>query len=423
MASASGLAELGVGAGQGDGGGQAARHLAGEAGARTAPPGAAWAARLGQHLASSASASPARRPWRTARPAGPSRSVQARSARQRRAQVLGRGDGQDEVGSRPRSARSSVARDRRVQRHAGQEQGVLVRRVDRLDHLRPPAPTASASRPARRADLGQGRAPGAGADHADGLQASLMPWLPCGRGRGSGWASGGGLVQRPARPGDRVQAVDQARGQPLGAGQGDHGGVVGAVGQRRGGEGEAVRGRERRSRAARTAPLAATPPATTKRQAAPSWRVGVDAPWPARCARPAGGRWRAWTAAARSRRSISVVRPLGQARGGGLQAGEREVAALAAQQGAGQGKRAGVAALAPAAPAPGRRDRAGPAPWRSCRRPRRPRRRWSSPAAGRRPTPATSSSWQWPPETSSSRNGIGDVRRPAGPRRRGPPGG
>ena len=140
------------------------------------------------------------------------------------------------------------------------------------------ASTTSASRahrswprPARAADLGQGRAPGAAADDAGGavIAHALAPLRP---GTWVGLALGGGLVQRPARPGHGVQAVDQALGQALGAGQGDHGGVVGAIGQRRGEEVEAV-GLAARSlqRTARTARLAATPPATTKRSPACPW--------------------------------------------------------------------------------------------------------------------------------------------------------
>ncbi len=98
---------------------------------------------------------------------------------------------------------------------------------------------------------------------------------------------------------------------------------------------------------------------------------------------------------------------LGEARGGGLQPGEGEVAALAAHERPRQYEALRSRRPAPAAPAPVRPGRAGRAPWRSCRTPRRPRRPSSSPAACSAPTPAICSSWQWPPETSSSRNGYG----------------
>ena len=113
----------------------------------------------------------------------------------------------------------------------------------------------------------------------------------------------------------------------------------------------------------------------------------------------------AWAAAARSRRSASLVRSCGEAGGGGLEAGEGEVAARAAEQGAGQGEAFGVAALRQAlqrrAGRIGEAERAADLVERLAGRVVDGR---AQPAAGadRR---ATSSSWQWPPDTSSSRKG------------------
>jgi hypothetical protein len=97
------------------------------------------------------------------------------------------------------------------------------------------------------ADLGQRRAPGAAAD--DAAFAAAHAFAPL---RPALWvgAPRGGLVQRPARAGHGVQAVGEPERQPLGAGQRDHGGVVGAVGERRGGEAEAARRRGRLQRRA-----------------------------------------------------------------------------------------------------------------------------------------------------------------------------
>ena len=235
---------------------------------------------------------------------------------------------------------------------------------------------------------------------------ALTPWLPCGRGRGWGWRRAAASSSGQRGRADRVQAVDQPGRQPLGAGQRDHGGVVGAVGQRRGGEGEAAAPSASASSAARTA------------------RVGRD---------PAGDHEAsiARRMCAPRRASMARSRALGELAGDGGLDGGGEVAAVglgrravSARRAAavfrpeneksqpsrpsrarGRGKRRGIAALGQPLQRRAAGIGAGPAPWRSCRTPRRRRRRWSSPAARQAPTPATSSSWQWPPETSSSRNG------------------
>ena len=128
-----------------------------------------------------------------------------------------------------------MARIAGVEGDPRQEQRVFVRVADGVHDLGLPRPEQRRQTGAG-ADLGQGRAPGPAADDPDGLRL-LTPWPPCGRQHAWDWP-GGGLVQRPARPRDRVQTVGEAQAQPFGAGQGDHGGVVRAVGQGRSVEGE-----------------------------------------------------------------------------------------------------------------------------------------------------------------------------------------
>jgi len=93
------------------------------------------------------------------------------------AQVLGRGDRQDEVaGGQVRQVGGGV--DALVESHAGQEQGVLAPGPDTVDHLRLTG-LQDDRHAGPGADLGQGGAPGAGADDARMVEGhALAPLRP-----------------------------------------------------------------------------------------------------------------------------------------------------------------------------------------------------------------------------------------------------
>ncbi len=286
------------------------------------------------------------------------------------------------------------------------------------DHLGLPRPERGVEA-GPGADLGQGRAPGAAADDAGRLAHALAPLRP------AAWVGSAGRRPRPAasaggprRRGRRSAPAPAARRRP-------------GRSWRRCRCSRPAAGRGRRSRARRASCLQRRAHRAVGGDAAGHDEAPIAAPvgarhrppWPGRCARRAGGRWRAWTAAARSRRSVSSVSPVGQPRGGGLQAGEGEVAVLAAQQRARQGKAGRVAALRQPFQRRAAGIGAGPGPRRSCRRPRRRRRRWSSPAARQAPTPGDVQQLAMAAGDQQQQERIGRCRRPAAPRRRGPPGG
>ena len=161
---------------------------------------------------SSSSASPARSPWRRAPPAG-----RRRKSRPKRWSGSARkcwAGARPAPGRRRRGRRESpVARDRRRPAlHPGRKSGLAWSRGDRLARLRLARPQLYAKARAG-ADLGQGRAPGPGADHPDAGESGAHALAPLRPGLWVGLVQGGGLVQRPARPADRVQPVGQAQRQ------------------------------------------------------------------------------------------------------------------------------------------------------------------------------------------------------------------
>ena len=85
-------------------------------------------------------------------------------------------------------------------------------------------------RPARAVTLASAVPQRAAAEHRDAVEGHCEPpccdVLP-------GCASAGDLFERPARTGREVERIGQAQRQPLGAGPGDHGAVVGAKLRRR----------------------------------------------------------------------------------------------------------------------------------------------------------------------------------------------
>ena len=221
-----------------------------------------------------------------------------------------------------------MARDPRIQRHAGQEHACSRARCGRSPPPPARAPTAApGGRRARR--LRQRGAPGPAADHADAVQRSRLGSLAARHVGGRGRAPRPGPAASAAAPAASSASTRPAR-QPLGAGERDHRGVVGAVGERRRQEGEALR--VARSPAAARAPRRWPPRRRRRRTAGRGRRARRVAPHrPDRAVRQLAARSRPARPRRRRARSCSSLRALGQPRGGGLQAGEGEVAALAAR--------------------------------------------------------------------------------------------
>ena len=314
--------------------------------------------------------------------------------RQRRstlAQKLRRHREQRRVGAGSRLSEVAGRGDRRVERDAGQEQRVLVARVDRGDDVGVARPDRGVAAGAARGER-QGRAPGAGADDRQ----------PRHRGASIPWAAGSsGQRGRPARRADR----NEPSAQPLDPGPGDHRAVIGAERRRRRDEGEPGIAGERG-------------------EPRPQPGIGGDA---------AGGdeacALRVFVAERRTAIARAVDQRVADRRldrrgevGDGLRIGrvrgedaprsavlrpENEKSQpVAAQHRAGQREAARIARCAPRARSPGRRDRPGPAAWRSCRRPRRRRRRWWCRAGGSAPTPARREAGNARPTPAAAGRGI-----------------
>ena len=134
--------------------------------------------------------------------------------------------------------------------------------VDRARPPRPRAPRAAAPGPARAATWASA-VPQAPPPSTPTV--AVTPWRPLRPGTWVGLASAAASSSGQRGRADGVQAVDHARRQPLGAGQRDHRGVVGAVCSG-GAANEKPLAVASASSRARTARFAATPPATTKRR-------------------------------------------------------------------------------------------------------------------------------------------------------------
>ena len=381
---------------QRDGGRQAARHLRRRSWGRTAPP--AWRPRrLSASTCVISFSEPCSMPLAQSTTGMPSRACGANS-RSTGAQMLRRRGGQHEVDAaevgevgRSRATAASSATPGRKRRFS-------CAALMLVHHL-------GLARPEQRLQPGARRRPGPAPcprRRRRSRPTVLMPWPPCGRGRGSGWRAPrprpAASAAAPPRPGRRPGPA-ASRSAPASA-------IIaalsvqyfsgGAAKRKAVGLGRCLqptahgarwprRRRRRRSDAAlllRTSAHAAAHAA--QHRAASRARNGrpVAARWrSARRRRDRGARRR--SSAPSASRAAAVFRP------------ENEKSQPSpAQQRARQREALRSRRPPPAAPAPGRRDRAGPAPWRSCRRPRRPHRRWSSPAGGSCPIPATSSSWQ-----------------------------
>ena len=170
-----GLAAVWLGAGQGDGGRQATRHLAGEAGAGE-DDRPRMGRCLGQHLGHQLQRA-------LFHPLGAEHhrlvGAQMRAKRgQGGAHVLGWDHGQDQVAAGGLSQVAGRA-DGRIQRDIGQEEPVGVALVHRLHHLGLPRPEQGVQT-GPGADLGQGGAPGSAADDPGAFEAAqaLAPLRP-----------------------------------------------------------------------------------------------------------------------------------------------------------------------------------------------------------------------------------------------------
>ena len=267
----------------------------------------------------------------------------------------------------PRSARSPVAR---IAGRSGRPAGRRCSRGRALIASTTSGSRAqsSTSRPPRARDLRQRRAPGAAADDAD--RSCLHP-------RAAHLLGAGSSGQR-ARAGASSGSVSPAA-ETLGAGPGDHRGIVGAEPSGGATKRQAMLAGELLQARRGSRWLAATPPATTSAVAPLRCQARAGCGRPGNRRPPAGSE-----AAISARRQLPGV---ARAQHRALEPGEREMRLARADQRARQRHCRGRPRAAAPRP-PGRRESRGRAAWRSCRTLRPPHRRSWSRAGDSRPTPS-----------------------------------
>ena len=257
-------------------------------------------------------------------------------------------------------------------------------RVDGLDDLwlaRPEQDVAAAA----CSNLRQGGPPGTTADHSKPVEAHAFTPAP------RTFSASGSSGQR-ARAGASSWIGEPAR-KPFRARPGDHRRIVGAQPSRRNAELAALIGSEllkRRADRAIGGDSAGDDQSwgiASLRAPAASGRRGNR--------RPPAGRTRQYRPVCNCRRLPLLHRA--------LQPGEGEMRLARTHQGPRQRHGARIACRPPVPRSPARRDKAGRAAWPSCRTPPPRHRRSSSRAGGTRRPTRTSSNWQCPPDTSSSR--------------------
>ena len=216
--------------------------------------------------------------------------------------------------------------------------------------------------------------------------------------------------QRHRRVGRQVQSARRdPGGDQVRAERGDHRAVVGAQLRPRAPAPGCRACSARCSASARSRELAATPPPMT-RVSTPLLPAGVDRLAGQHVADRLLEATRPRRRPAPARRPADGPRPSGPPRSSGRRTRSRTGARPGPSRRSGRAGRRSRPGRRPGPPGrwAGRRGTAARAAGRPCRTPRRPRRRWSRPSGVTpRARSSTSSSDEWPPETSSAIAGSG----------------